>query len=82
MLPWLAIGRVALRAELGANQYGEDNWRRGLPPTRFFSSAIRHLAQWRTGERSEDHLAAAAWNILALIEVLESEVRSGNQAMD
>jgi len=72
LLPWLAIMRVAQRAELGAALYGEDNWRHGLPPARFFSSAVRHLAQWRLGQTDEDHLAAAAWNLLALIEVLDS----------
>jgi len=46
---------------------GERNWEKGLLLSRFLDSTLRHLFQFMAGERSEDHLAAAAWNILGYI---------------
>ena len=77
LLPWGSIERVARRAEYGAAKYGEDNWRRGLPVKLFIDSAMRHLVRWLNGERDEDHLAAAAWNILALMELTDEEANDG-----
>jgi hypothetical protein len=37
-----------------------------MPLARCFDSAVRHLYQWLSGDSQEDHLAGAAWNIMAI----------------
>ena len=66
-----ALHRLALHYEAGAAKYADRNWEKGVPASRCFSSAIRHLFQWIAGRSEEDHLAAAAWNIFAIIDFEE-----------
>jgi len=61
------LKRVAQHYENGAEKYAARNWEKGLPDSRCFDSAVRHLYTWLEGDKSEDHLAAAIWNISALI---------------
>lgn len=72
LLPTRAIRRVARHFEAGAAKYGDRNWEKGQPISRYLDSALRHTFNHLEGQRDEDHLAAAAWNILAAIE---TEVR-------
>ena len=67
LVPPCAIRRVAQRYELGAKQHGDSNWKKGIPNSSLFDSAFRHLMQAMDGQTDEDHLAAAAWNIFALM---------------
>ena len=67
LLPPYALLRVAQHYENGARKYAERNWEKGLPLHRYIDSCLRHLFQFMMGDRSEDHLAAAAWNILCYI---------------
>lgn len=62
-----ALKRLALHYEAGAEKYADRNWEKGIPMSRCFSSAVRHLFQWLAGMRNEDHLAAAAWNVFAIM---------------
>jgi hypothetical protein len=71
LLPSYAITRVAQHFENGAVKYADENWRKGIPLRRYLDSALRHLFKFLEGQRDEDHAAAAAWNILALIETEE-----------
>lgn len=71
LLPPLALMRLARRYELGAAKYGERNWENGIPASRCISAALRHLMQYMAGETDEDHLAAVAWNVLAVMEYEE-----------
>ena len=64
LLPACSILRLARHYENGAKKYPERNWEKGLPIHCFIDSAIRHIMNYLDGEKSEDHLAAAAWNIL------------------
>lgn len=59
--------RLAQHYENGADKYETRNWEKGLPMSRCFDSCIRHLYRWLEGDSSEDHLAAAIWNIAALM---------------
>lgn len=68
LLPPYAIKRLALHFENGADKYAARNWEKGMPTERYMDSAIRHLFEYLSGLRDEDHLAAAAWNVLCLIE--------------
>ena len=64
LLPWCAVLRVARHFEAGAVKYGDRNWERGIPLHSFMDSAARHLAKYMDGQDDEDHLCAAAWNLL------------------
>ena len=63
----LALERIAQVYERGALNHGSRNWEKGLPLSRCMDSALRHLNQYLSGMRDEDHLAQATWNIIALI---------------
>lgn len=61
-------GPLKRHAELmarGAIKYGDSNWTKGMPVSRILASAQRHLEQYRAGDRTEDHLAAVAFNVYA-----------------
>ncbi len=66
-----ALFRLARHYEAGATKYADRNWEKGIPASRCFSSAVGHLNKWAMGKTEEDHLAAAAWNIFAIIHYQE-----------
>jgi hypothetical protein len=64
--PW-AIERIAWVYTRGAEKYGDHNWQKGMPYSRYMDSAFRHIFAWMRGERDEDHLAMACWNLMSII---------------
>ena len=64
LLPWYGIMEVSKHCEEGAAKYGEHNVDKGIPLHSLCDSAARHLAKFIAGETDEDHLRAAAWNLL------------------
>jgi len=68
LLPPHAIFLVARQFEEGASKYGENNWQKGQPISRYVDSALRHLFKHMAGENDERHDVAAAWNIMAMLE--------------
>ena len=72
LLPWCAIIRISKHMEdaispdpeTGIPHYPERNWERGLPMHSMINSAARHLAKYQMGLTDEDHLCAAATNLL------------------
>lgn len=67
LLSPLALRRLVTHLENGAKKYGDRNWEKGQPQSRYLDSALRHLFRYLEGLRDEDHLAAAAWNVQAMI---------------
>ena len=67
LIPWDCMERVARHYQNGADKYGDHNWQKGMPSSRYFSSAMRHMVKYITGSRDEDHLAAVIWNVLAIM---------------
>jgi len=65
LIPFIGLLRLARTCAEGARRYGVGNWLRGIPIENLLDHAIRHLFFYIAGDRSEDHLAHAAWNILA-----------------
>lgn len=61
------ILEVAKHFEEGANKYGDNNWRKGLPVKCFIDSALRHYLKWSRGDNDEPHDRAFCWNILCAI---------------
>lgn len=61
------LERLAKWYELGAKKYSDRNWEKGIPFSRYFDSAMRHMVKFIMGRYEEDHLAAAVWNLMAIM---------------
>ena len=70
-LPPAAILRISRHYELGAKKYTRLNYMRGIPISSFIDSALRHLMKYLDGWDDEDHLSAAAFNVLGAIQMEE-----------
>ena len=66
LLSPLFLRRLARHTQKGGQARGDRNWENGMPFSAVLDSAIRHLFRYLEGDRSEDHLAAAAWNVMVL----------------
>ncbi len=71
LIPSRSMRRIALVFERGAKKYGERNWEKGQPISRYLDSALRHTFEYLGGLRDEDHLAQAAWNLIAALHTEE-----------
>lgn len=67
LIPVGPLRRLADLYARGAEKYDDNNWQKGQPYSRAYASLFRHLIAWREGERTEDHLAAVAWNAFTLM---------------
>lgn len=67
LIPVQSLKRLADLYARGAIKYDDNNWQKGQPYSRAYASLFRHVIAWREGDRSEDHLAAVAWNAFALM---------------
>ena len=76
LLPMRALARLARHFEGGALKYGDRNWEKGQPISRYCDSAMRHLCKYIQGQRDEDHLIAAAWNIMCAADT-EGRIADG-----
>jgi hypothetical protein len=70
-LPAAAILRLSRHYELGAKKYSRLNYQMGIPVSSFMDSALRHIFKYLDGWDDEDHLSAAAFNILGAIQMEE-----------
>lgn len=61
----IGLRRVAETSAEGAKKYSDFNWERGMPIGDLLNHAIRHQYLYLSGDRSEDHLAHAAWGLFA-----------------
>lgn len=68
-LPAAAILRLSKHYENGALKYGRWNYSKGIPVSSFIDSAFRHLFKYLDGWDDEDHLSAAAFNVLGAMEM-------------
>lgn len=70
-LPFAALLRLSKHYEAGAKKYGRWNYTKGILVSSFMDSALRHILKYMDGQDDEDHLAAAAFNILGAMEMEE-----------
>lgn len=61
------LTRLAKWYALGAKKYGDFNWVKGMPFSRYTASMFRHLLLYMARDETEDHLAAIAWNAMAIM---------------
>ena len=64
---------LSVHFEEGAEKYGIDNWKKGIPEWSYIDSAIRHLLKWARGDNDERHDRAFVWNIVCLIWTVENK---------
>jgi hypothetical protein len=68
LLPFLAMLRLSKHYERGCLKYGDRNWEKGIPLSRYFDSGVRHAVKAFMGFKDEHHWTAALWNFSCLIE--------------
>lgn len=68
LIPIEALRAVSKRFEDGATKYGRDNWKKGIPLSRYVDSLYRHLWQLMEDDQAEDHGGAVIWNAMCLIQ--------------
>ena len=68
-LPNSAILRLTKHYESGAKKYGRWSYTKGIPVSSFLDSALRHIFKYLDGWDDEDHMSAAAFNILGAMEM-------------
>lgn len=73
LLPPRAIHRLAKRFEFGAKKYADRDHEKGISNKQLLDSALRHTFQYMKGDNSEDHLSAAVWNLMIIIEQEEKD---------
>ena len=88
-IPWESVLRLSRHYEAGAKKYKRWNYRQGIPISSFIDSACRHLAKYQCGMDDEDHLAAAAFNILGAMlmentmpDMQDLPIRQGKKTFD
>lgn len=70
LIPTHPMRRLARHYENGAAKYGDRNWEKGQPLMRYLDSLERHLNLIKSGDLSEDHAAAVAWNAFGYMHTL------------
>jgi hypothetical protein len=67
------IGLAALARTYaeGAAKFGAFNWENGMPATDLLNHAIAHIYKFLGGDRSEDHIGHATWNLIGVSHSLE-----------
>jgi hypothetical protein len=68
----IGLRRLAETMKEGFDKYGAYNWERGMPIGDILNHGLRHIFKYLEGDRSEDHLAHAAWNLFAAMHMEES----------
>lgn len=67
----IGLAAVAAACAEGASKYGAWNWEAGMPANDMLNHALRHIYMFLSGNRDEDHLGHAAWNVIGAIHSLE-----------
>ena len=50
--------------QAGAEKYGRNNWKLGMPTERYIDSGVRHYLKTLRGDADEPHYRGFVWNIL------------------
>lgn len=71
------LRRLAVQYEEGSRHHEDErNWELGFPISRTLCSAMGHINDHLMGDRSEDHLAAGAWQLFAAMD-FEERISNG-----
>ncbi len=64
----IGLRRLAETYSEGADKRGEDNWRHGMHGRDLLNRSIAHIYARLLGDTSDDHIAHAAWGLIAFLE--------------
>lgn len=67
----IGLRRLAETYKEGSVKYGDNNWQKGFPASDVMNHAIRHMYLWLDGDKTEDHLAHAAWGLFTVMHFEE-----------
>jgi hypothetical protein len=74
-ISWLALQRVTdVVYQEGSENYGPNNWRKGLPFSDTLNHLMNHLVRWelkqlgQLAQDDEDDLAKVMWGVMTLME--------------
>ncbi|MDF1702396.1 MAG: DUF5664 domain-containing protein [Planctomycetota bacterium] len=62
LLSWPELERISQHYAKGAEHYGEFNWQKGIPSSRYLQSLLRHVSSLAQGKYDEDHASAIVFN--------------------
>jgi hypothetical protein len=65
------LRRLAKHYENGSAKYGDRNWEKGQPLSRYVDSCFRHLIAVMDGLDDEDHASAVTWNMFAYVATVQ-----------
>ena len=73
LIPVGPLEKLAYVYTIGAEKYGDNNWRSGIAYSRIVAALMRHLEAWRAGrtvdpDDGQHPLASVAWCALTLME--------------
>ena len=71
LIPTIPLRRLAKHYENGSAKYGDRNWEKGQPLSRYLDSCERHLLAVKEGLTDEDHQSAVSWNMFAFVYTME-----------
>jgi hypothetical protein len=69
----VAMRRLGATYGEGQAKYGTFNWQKGFNESVYMAHAMEHLLLYMAGDKSEDHLAHACWNLMTLMWVQEKK---------
>jgi hypothetical protein len=67
LIPSWPLRCLAQLYERGAAKYSAENWKKGQPLRRYLDSSLRHINELLAGDMTEDHAAAACWNLFSFM---------------
>lgn len=68
----IVMRRMAETMGEGAIKYGDHNWWKGMSEKVLLNHGLAHIFAWMKGDRTEDHLSHAMWNLGALMQFEET----------
>lgn len=68
----IGLRRLAERYHKGDVNYPPYNVYLGIPATNLINHLVAHLEKYRSGDRTDDHLAALAWGAFVLMHYEET----------
>lgn len=67
----VGLRRLAETYGEGAVKYSDENWLKGIEAKNLMNHALTHINKYLDGDKTEDHLAHASWNLFAIMHFEE-----------
>jgi hypothetical protein len=69
----VGLRRIAETYAEGSKKYGDRNWEKGVPASVMLNHVSAHINKYLDGDKTEDHLAHAAWGLMGLMHFEEKK---------